>query len=225
MSNVSPSLEDLIKNDYSDEDELTPQEKLNFTMKDIRIKELEKETRKAAQSLGMSYIDLKGFVVSPEVLVLIPKETSKKLQIISFFQSSGELRLGMVNPDNKKIIPVIKKIEKEKYYKVAPYLISKHSFKSAFKLYDAIPKIKITGKGVQITEKDLDKFREQVSSLEGLNKQIQRVPITEVVTLITAAAIKSRASDIHIEAEEKNIKVRLRIDGILHTVATLSAEH
>ena len=45
--------------------------------------------------------------------------------------------------------------------------------------------------------------------------------MTELMTLIIAAAIKARSSDIHIEAEEKDVKVRYRIDGVLNGVAYL----
>ena len=49
--------------------------------------------------------------------------------------------------------------------------------------------------------------------------------ITELVTLLIAAALKTESSDIHVEAEAKDVKIRFRIDGILHTVAILKLEN
>ena len=48
--------------------------------------------------------------------------------------------------------------------------------------------------------------------------------MTETVAMTIAAAVKSLASDIHIEAEEKNVKIRLRVDGILHDAASVNKE-
>src|SRR5690606_5357956 len=51
---------------------------------------------------------------------------------------------------------------------------------------------------------------------------IKHVPTTDVVTMILAGALQSNASDIHIEAEEEDIKLRYRIDGVLQTIAILA---
>jgi type IV pilus assembly protein PilB len=101
------------------------------------------------------------------------------------------------------------------------YLISSTSFDSAYQLYKRIPKIKKIVSGVEISEKDLIKFAEQLESFQQLQKKVTEVNITDLVTLLIAAALKTEASDIHIEAEEKDIIIRYRIDGVLHTVANI----
>jgi type IV pilus assembly protein PilB len=53
---------------------------------------------------------------------------------------------------------------------------------------------------------------------------IDAAQITDIVTMIMAAAIKSNSSDVHIEAEENSIKVRFRVDGVLHDAATIDKE-
>ncbi|MEK7097970.1 MAG: GspE/PulE family protein, partial [Patescibacteria group bacterium] len=79
-------------------------------------------------------------------------------------------------------------------------------------------------RGIKIGEEELDKYSEQFSTFRQLQSQVDNAPITEIVSVIMAAAIKSGASDIHIEGEEDNIKVRFRVDGILLDVINLDKD-
>ncbi|MBI2636938.1 MAG: type II/IV secretion system protein, partial [Parcubacteria group bacterium] len=77
---------------------------------------------------------------------------------------------------------------------------------------------------VAITAEDLKKYEADVRDLASLPAKLGEIPLTDVMTIILAAAIASGASDIHIEAEETGIKLRFRLDGVLHEQATLSRE-
>ncbi|OIP79077.1 MAG: hypothetical protein AUK20_02615 [Parcubacteria group bacterium CG2_30_45_37] len=84
-----------------------------------------------------------------------------------------------------------------------------------------MPKAREVVRGVKITEEELNKYGKKLSSFKDLQGEINRAQVTEIVTMIMAAAVKSDSSDIHIEAEEKDIKVRFRVDGVLHDVASV----
>lgn len=58
-----------------------------------------------------------------------------------------------------------------------------------------------------------------------MENRLKGVSVTDVVTMIVAAALQSKSSDIHIEAEEKATLIRFRIDGILHIVSTLPKDY
>src|SRR3989338_510427 len=88
-------------------------------------------------------------------------------------------------------------------------------------MYKTIPKVKEVVRGVKITEEDLNKYGENFSSFRDLQSGINQAQTTEIVTMILASAVKSNASDVHIEAEEQAIKVRFRIDGVLHDAAAI----
>jgi type II secretory ATPase GspE/PulE/Tfp pilus assembly ATPase PilB-like protein len=104
------------------------------------------------------------------------------------------------------------------------FLTSQNSFNAAFKLYTFLPKIIKHPDEVKILESDLEKSVSELNDLSELEKRVKRTSITEIFSLILAAAIKIEASDIHIEAEEKAIELRFRIDGVLHTVAKLNKD-
>jgi len=101
------------------------------------------------------------------------------------------------------------------------YMVSEQSLSYALSLYAKLPKIRPPTKGVALTEEDLKKFGEEFHSFEELQSRLKGVSVTDVVTLLVAASIQSKSSDVHIEAEEKEIVVRFRIDGVLHVVVQL----
>lgn len=197
------------------------QEKFSDKMRNIGIAEKEREAQIRAEINKVQYIDLKGFPISPETLILIPEEQSKELKALSFFYGSNDIRIGAVNPKNPELIDLTKRLAKEYHADVKVYLISEYSFNTAFNLYKIIPKIRKFVSGVEITEEDIKKYEKIIDTFQDLNKELKEVSITDVVTLILAAALKARSSDVHIEAEESGVKIRFRIDGILHDVAEL----
>ena len=89
------------------------------------------------------------------------------------------------------------------------------------KLYDALPKTRKIIKGVQIKEEELARYQEQMNSFADIQKILDGASITDILAIVTAASLKLGSSDIHVEAEEKDIAVRLRVDGILQDVATI----
>ncbi|OGY46341.1 MAG: hypothetical protein A2744_01765 [Candidatus Buchananbacteria bacterium RIFCSPHIGHO2_01_FULL_44_11] len=87
-----------------------------------------------------------------------------------------------------------------------------------------MPKIRKFVSGVEITEEEIRKFEKEIKTFRDLNDKLSEVSVTDMLTLIISAAIKARSSDIHVEAEEKEVKVRFRIDGLLHEVAILETK-
>jgi len=196
-------------------------EKFSEKMTSIGVKEKEREAKVKASLLGHQYIDLSGFPISSETLIVFSEKEARDLKTICFFRGTNDIRIGAVDPKNSKLEQAVKKIAKKHHTEVKIYLISQHSFDFAVKLYRMIPKVRKFVSGVEITERDIKQYEKEIRTFQDLEAKLKEVSITDMLTLIIAAAIKARSSDIHIEAEEKGIKVRFRIDGILHEVAEL----
>lgn len=224
---ANPSIDDLLKkysSDHSERPQITgeeAQEKFEETMTEIALKEKEKVAATKAAELDFPYINLKGFPISPETLTSVPKELAEKLKIICFLNTGTEIRIGAVDPTQEQIKEILLSLEDKFHGHGEIYLISENSFTLAFKLYAALPTIKKIVSGVEITEKDLEKYSAEIKNFTDLNEKIQKANITDFVTMVIAAAIQARSSDIHIEAEEKDIKIRFRVDGILADAASL----
>ncbi len=225
MHNLGPSLEDLLpkKNNAAASSADTAEQQLEEKIKEITIKEKEQEVAQNAQLAGLPYIDLFGFGISPDTIAIIDEPTARDLQVVCFLNTGQEIRLGTVNYSDR--VQALEREFADKYHaNISTYLISAHSLESALKLYEALPKIRHFITGVEITEEELKEYEEGIKSFHDLNEKIKKTSITETVTLIVAGAIKARASDIHIEAEEIDIKVRYRIDGVLNDAASIAKE-
>ncbi len=202
----------------------SPQEKFDVKMREIRLKQKENETRAKAAASGFQHIDLNAFPISPEAIQLVPREQARKEQMVCFLYNGSQVRLGAVNPAAPAIAEIKFQIEERTHANVQIYMISEHSFEIAEKVYDALPEIKEAIKGVEITEADLLKFQAAVKTVADLDAHVQKVNVTDFMTLVIATALQVGVSDIHIEAEENEVMIRFRIDGILHKVASVKKE-
>jgi type II secretory ATPase GspE/PulE/Tfp pilus assembly ATPase PilB-like protein len=224
-----PSIEDLLgkkkQAKSSNPDQMTAQEKFSGKMEDIRLKNVEKLARQKAALEGSEYIDLKGFPISPEALQLIPRVQSREHKVIAFLYNGKEVRFGAVEPMDKTIEEIVYQVKERAHPDNAKvYLISETSYDHAEKLYDALPEVKEIVKGVEITEEDLKRFQEQVPSIKELDAAVQKVTTTDFVALIVAISLSSGVSDIHIEAQEKQVDIKYRVDGILNKVAAVKKD-
>lgn len=218
-----PSIDDLIKKQEKLHQSET-QEKYEKKMQDIRYKEKEEEIKEQATTAGLSYINLKGFPIAPETLKLLPEEQAKENNMLVFFHGGGETRVGATDPNNEQVKELSYQIGERTHSNIKIYLISQQSLESALKLYGLLPKIKKITKGVEIKETEIAKFRKEITSYKDLNEKIKGISTTDLVTFVVAGAVEAKVSDIHIEAEEKDVKVRFRIDGILQDVAEVPKE-
>ena len=196
----------------------------DIKMREIEIKEKEQAAKEKAKASGLPYINLAKFPISQDALKLIDKAEAKKHQIVCFFYGDRQVRLGAVNPLDEQVKKFVKKIKDQFFNKdIGIYLCSLYSFDAAFAGYANLPALKETSVGVEITEQDLKKFA-NIKNFQEIESYIRTVPLTDIVNLLLSSAINVNASDIHIEAEEGGVKVRFRLDGILHDVTELPKE-
>jgi len=200
--------------------EATVTEKLTEKMTEIQIKEKEKLAQEKAAELNMPYIALRGFPIAPEALILVPRETARALKVVTFLRYGDEIRLGTTEP-TPEVEELKKKLSEEQHAHVELYVISEDSYEAAEKLYDTLPVIKEVIYGYRIEQKDLEKYEKEIASFRDLQERISKVSITDVITLMIGSSLRSNASDIHVEAEEEDVKIRFRIDGVLQDAAKL----
>ncbi|MFZ5364722.1 MAG: GspE/PulE family protein [Patescibacteria group bacterium] len=230
MSTGAQSIEDLLK-DPSVLKKSTPgqaaagtkraQEALAEKMQSIQVKEEREKAQTSAQQKGIPFIDLTDFPISSEALKIIDESQAAELSVVPFLEIGQEIRIAATQPESPAIKELAFQIAERFKAHVEIYLTDDHSLKTALGLYKKMPKIKPAPKGVEISANDLEKFQKNYQGVASLQSMIEETNLTEMVALIVAAALQTKASDIHIEAEEKIIKVRFRLDGILNDVAEL----
>lgn len=196
-------------------------ERLTEKMSTIKLAELEKEAKQRAGELDLPYLNLTGFPIASEALALIPPEEASRVRTIAFLKLEDELRVATPDEPTPEVNAIAKRLAEQEHANVQIYFVSEPSFEAALKLYDALPDIPEISYGLKIDEASLQKYEKETSSFGDLQERISRVSTTDVITLMLGAALKHNASDIHIEAEEEGIKIRLRVDGVLQDAAVM----
>jgi type II secretory ATPase GspE/PulE/Tfp pilus assembly ATPase PilB-like protein len=227
MTDELQSIEDLLKASSGNKppkDDGSTHFKLYAKQNEIKIKEMERNTEKAAIQSGRSYINLFGFPISPEALVMIDEAKANKMQTVCFHYDGEKINLATFDPEQPGLAELAEELNATYYSRVEIFQVSSHSIQYALGLYKTLPKVRQFIRGVELSEDDLKKFSDKFSSFKDLQNEIDRSKISDIVTMIMSAAIKIGASDIHVEAEEKSIKIRFRIDGVLHDAATIDKE-
>src|SRR3989338_6251898 len=229
MTQNLPSIEDLLKKSDDSisakaQEDFTAQEKFSARMKEIRAGEKETATRERAKKSGVPYLLLKGFAISPEALSLVPEDTAQVLRAVTFLHTGPELRMAAIDPADHKVQELAFQLGERNKAHVNIYQVSEEGLSYALDLYRAIPKIKKIVKGVQLTQAELNRHAETLHIFTDVGTILHAAHVTDVVSIVIAAALHFDSSDIHVEAEERGVKGRLRVDGGLEDVAELPKE-
>ncbi len=204
-------------------DNQTTEGKFAVKMKEIGLKEQENLVASQAAGVGLPYIDLTGFPISAEALRVLPEAEARERRMVCFFYNGDELRLGVL-AQSSELDELAYQLGERVHARVGIYIISEHSLEKALGYYANLPIVKPITKDINITDEELEKFGVGIENLTSLEEKFKNVSITDILTLMIASALKVNSSDMHVEAEEKGIAVRYRIDGVLHDVATLPKE-
>lgn len=200
------------------------EEKFQKKMKSVGEKEKEVETQRYAQMMNIPYINLERFPVSMEALRQLPREKAEELGVVCFFAEGEEFRFGAIDPSQPEIEEIIHAIEEKNGMRGALYVISRKSFESVFKLYETLPIVKPLTKDIEIKAEDVEAVEADITDFASLQESLKRANTTDILVYVIAAALKLQATDLHVEAEENRVVVRLRLDGILHDAADLPRE-
>jgi len=200
--------------------ELRPEEKFAERMGGIRLKEKEVETARNAAAAGFPYADLASFPITADAISTLGREQAEKLRAVCFVNTGAEIRIAAIDPALPEIEEVRYQLAERTHANAVLYMVSEHSFNSAMHIYDTLPLVREISKGVTLSESDIKRFTD-IHSFDRLQAALAGASVTDIVVILVAAALNTRSSDIHIEAEEKAIAVRFRIDGILTRVATI----
>jgi type IV pilus assembly protein PilB len=168
-----------------------------------------------AYILGIPFVDLQKETIAPDILQMIPEPIAKKYKIVAFEKNGAELKIAMINPED---IQTVDFIRKKTGLRIVTCITSQESIEAILKQY---------GKSLKAEFGDMiEKNSSQVSGDGGETKDdleeiAQGLPIIRIVDTLIKHAILQDASDIHIEPDEKEVRVRYRIDGMLHEAMTL----
>ncbi len=179
--------------------------------------EVDKEEvlKAVSEILKIPYVDLTTSPVDPQAVGLVPEAIARRYDVLPYrYDATAEtVYLASADPFNTSTAEFIeKKIVKKIVLALADLSAIRSSIDISY-TQGLSPEVTEALKEYQPTKRE--------KSIEDMGSVIKEAPIAKIVSTILEFALKSRASDIHIEAEEFKTRVRYRIDGILHEKLTL----
>jgi type IV pilus assembly protein PilB len=173
-------------------------------------------TRVSAQAMGVPYANLNAINVGEDITKLLPKETAETYMAVPFGMQQGRLAVGMLDPTN---IQAVDFLSRKLGHTITVYLASRASIDHVLSMFHNDVAADVAA-SLDIAKVD-DHPRVEKKDPKAMQNLVQDAPITRALNAILDYAAQSRASDIHIEPREKELKIRYRIDGILQETMTL----
>jgi type IV pilus assembly protein PilB len=167
-----------------------------------------------AKLLGVEFIKLEGKAIPSEALNAVPEQVARRYKLVPFEKNAEFLSIAMVDPLD---LQVVQFVESKAGSRTKRFLATEadiiraineqYSQNLSNEVVSALKEVSSVsgGEQVQQTLSDIDK-----------TEVIREAPVANIVTQLLEYAAKTKASDIHIEPEETQTRVRYRLDGILH---------
>ena len=176
------------------------------------------EAKALARRYRLPYIDLlppdQESPIDYEVLAQIPVETMLRNHFVPLKKEGRNLHAAMADPTNLELLD---ELENALNVRIVPYVATQGAIDVVLKKGDATQRVlQEAASGFKISLLKETDQGEEVLDLDRLASDSDMSPIIKLVDTIVYNAMESRASDIHIEAGDRDLRVKFRIDGALY---------
>ncbi len=162
--------------------------------------------------MGVPYVDLKNVQMDQRVLMLLPLDLAERSMVVPLGEANGQLVVAMLDVGNVQAVDYLATFTGKM---VRAVMASNEGIQAVLKQYrgdftDVTQAVKVTNKEIA-----------QAKASSNVKTITQDSPISKALTSILEFAVKSKASDVHIEPLENSLIIRCRIDGVLRRVMDL----
>jgi type IV pilus assembly protein PilB len=161
-----------------------------------------------ATQIGIPYIDFSEHRPEPTAIAVVPRDLATRYTLMPVeFDDENRLVVAMADPQNVLALDDLRIVTG---FEIRPAISTKD---------DILATIEEAYRTAEHVDTD-DMFGDELTSedLSGLSEVTSDAPIVKLVNFIITKAVADRASDIHIEPQERDLRIRYRIDGVLHEV-------
>lgn len=188
----------------------------------IREREQEDVTKILATKHGLPYLDLNNTPINTDALRLIPEEKARESRVVAFQRAGKKLSLALEDPSLPALASVFSELERRNFT-LEKFLVSSLALEKALTRYEELSYATTTTAGVfGVSEEEFRDIASTLTSIDALRTKLTETyaskkpaQTSRVFEEIVAAALSMRASDIHFEPEERAVRLRLRLDGML----------
>ena len=161
--------------------------------------------RALAEQVGLEFVDLSEHQIDPTATTLLPEALARRYRAIPIGERDGKLLVAMSDPANVYALDDIRTITNRD---VQPLVATAADVERAIQKYAGID-----GQVEALASVAADALESEDEQMEAA---LEDAPIVKLVNAIMTQAVGDRASDVHIEPAEKNVRIRFRVDGVLH---------
>lgn len=209
---------------FNDQEE---QKRVDF----LRKREEEELATVLSKKYGVEYVDLTLVAVNTDALRVITEAEAKDAEAAAFGKVGKRLSVAVRAPENPKVKALTAKLT-ELGYEVTLFMCSQESLKRAYQRYADLSYATETKAGVfELSNEELEQLLAKVTGLADISTLIQEAielkrayRITRILEVILAGGLATGASDIHFEPEDRHVRLRYRLDGVLVDVLTFDHE-
>lgn len=157
-----------------------------------------------AKQVGLEFVDLTEYTIDGSAASLIPENLSKRYVALPIGYDGDRLIVAMSDPSNVFALDDIRTLTGRE---VQPVVSTRTD------ILAAISRIQRMDRAVDFGVVEAE---EEVLDITKARDLVDEAPVVKLVNLLITQAIDQRASDIHVEPQEKDLRIRFRIDGVLH---------
>jgi type IV pilus assembly protein PilB len=163
-----------------------------------------------AMKIGLEFVDLSDYPVDPSAAALVPEQVARRYRALPIGYDNGRLVVAMSDPANVFALDDIRTITR---MDIKPVVATASDIEGAIRKYGQFDK-----SVEDIASEASAASDDELEDLANIRAAVEEAPIVKLVNLLISQAVSDRASDIHIEPSERDIRIRYRIDGVLHEV-------
>lgn len=197
---------------------------------ELHAREEEQLAEMLAQKYGIEYVDLTSKSIDTDALRVIPEEEARATEIAAFHKINKKIFVAMRAPERPDSLTIVKNVERLGY-EVQRFIASEASLVHAWDRYHDISYATETEAGIlTLSNETIQQMLEKLKSMDDLRVEISTFAasrdthrVSRILEIIMAGALSLGASDVHLEPEEKGVRMRYRLDGVLIEVLTFDA--
>ena len=201
------------------------EEKQKKQLTDLRQEEAESVAKILSEKYGVPYVDLSTVSINTDALRLLSEEEARGAKVAPFKLVGKQLHIALRSPENERTVTVLNNL-KNQGFALFTYTVSDRSLERAWERYKEVSYaggeeggvFNISNELITNYTKTLKTIGEAKSLIEDSLKDKKKYQTTGLIETFISGALGTEASDIHIEPEENNVRLRFRLDGVLQDV-------
>ena len=168
-------------------------------------------THAIAQISGVPYVNITNSVIDQNILELLPKDVAERLMAVPLAEVQNRLAVAMIDANNVQAVDYLASLIERPLKVFMASEVGVHHVLDQYK--------------TDLSSVDAAAEASQAEANQEINKEVKTIvqdsPISKALSTILEYALKSRASDVHIEPLEGSLKIRCRVDGMLREIMQL----